>query len=57
MQNLIDSVHSVGLKLRFWGTENNEAHWKALLNFGCDFINVDKLDKFRSFYINYIKTY
>lgn len=57
MQNLINSVHSVGLKLRFWGTENNEANWKALLNFGCDFINVDKLDKFRSFYINYIKTY
>lgn len=39
-------------KLRFWGCPNNEQVWLELLNAGVGWINIDELNKFKSFYWN-----
>lgn len=53
MKSLVDSVHKAGYPFRFWNTENYECNWEALLNYGCDVINIDNLKNFRLFYLKY----
>ena len=38
-----DAAHSQGRRLRFWGTPEGPAVWKALLESGVDLINTDDL--------------
>lgn len=57
MKTLVDSVHKAGYPFRFWNTKNTETTWNALLNYGCDIINIDHLKKFREFYLKYSSSY
>ena len=54
MLGIIEKAHTQGRKVRFWGTDvPDEALqkqiWDLLLDSGVDFINTDKLEKFRSY--------
>ena len=44
-----DSAHAQGRRLRFWGSPDDPAVWKALLESGVDLINTDDLPGLRSF--------
>ena len=44
-----DLAHSQGRRLRFWGSPDEPAVWKALLESGVDLINTDDLPGLRSF--------
>ncbi len=53
LQEYVAQAHSTGRKIRFWAATNREQVWKELLDAGVDWVNVDKLEKFRKFYISY----
>lgn len=55
MKELVVNAHMYGKKVRFWATPANEAVWKAQLDAGVDWINVDDLAHFRKFYLEYLK--
>jgi len=41
--HVIDSVHKLGCKIRFWDAPDNINSWKALINLGVDYINTDHI--------------
>lgn len=45
----IDQAHQRGVKVRLWGSPDNEKVWKQLLQCGVDLINTDKLARLRNF--------
>ena len=53
LQELVTQVHSENRKIRFWASPDKKSVWKELLDAGVDWINVDKLQKFRAFYLDY----
>lgn len=53
LQNLVNEAHANGKTIRFWKTKDQPAVWKVLLDAGVDWINVDYLSKFRTFYLDY----
>lgn len=53
LRKIIAQAHADNRKVRFWAMPNKEAVWKLLLDEGVDWMNVDKLERFRSFYENY----
>ncbi len=50
LHQYVMQAHASGRKIRFWAATNKETVWKELLDAGVDWINVDKLKKFRRFY-------
>jgi hypothetical protein len=49
MGSMVGAAHMKGYKLRFWGSPDVEAVWKAEWSAGVDWINTDRLDALRSF--------
>lgn len=50
---LVKVAHYHGRQIRFYSLPQNERVWAALLDAGVDWINVDKLEKFATFYKAY----
>ena len=42
LKTIIDSVHSYGFPIRFWGTPDTPLAWQTLYDLTVDFINTDK---------------
>lgn len=53
LRELVSGAHMSGRKIRFWAATNKRKVWKELLDAGVDWISVDKLKKFRKFYLEY----
>ncbi|MDZ4845296.1 MAG: hypothetical protein SH857_07070 [Chitinophagales bacterium] len=53
LREYVAHAHATGRKIRFWAATNRERVWKELLDAGVDWVNVDKLEKFRKFYVSY----
>lgn len=52
LRKYVADAHSTGRKIRFWAAGNREKVWKELMDAGVDWVNVDKLDKFKQFTVN-----
>lgn len=46
---IVDRVHTMGKKIRFWATPDTPEVWKALYEMGVDFINTDKIAELETF--------
>lgn len=53
LRQYVAQAHAAGRKIRFWAATNKKKVWKQLLDAGVDWVNVDKLKKFRRFYSGY----
>lgn len=51
LHELVDEAHQNNHKIRFWAAPNKKKVWKELLDAGVDWVNVDKLEKFRKWYL------
>jgi alkaline phosphatase len=49
LQQIIDKVHSLGKKIRFWNAPDTPDSWKAFIAVGVDYINTDKIDELTKF--------
>lgn len=49
IRNIVEKAHSQGRKVRFWATGNNPKVWQTLLDAGVDWMNVDRLKRFRNY--------
>ncbi len=49
IQRLIDSVHHLNQKLRFWATPDNVNTWKTLMQLGVDYIGTDDVTNLTTF--------
>lgn len=45
LKQVIDSVHSIDKKIRFWNAPDNQNAWKILMELGVDYINTDKINE------------
>jgi alkaline phosphatase len=45
LQNVIDSVHSLNKKIRFWNAPDDINAWDTFIDLGIDYINTDKIEK------------
>lgn len=43
IQSVIDSVHGLNNKIRFWNAPDNQDAWNILMKMGVDYINTDKI--------------
>lgn len=50
LRSIVQKAHEQGRKVRFWAIPHDEAFWVELLDAGVDFINVDQLERLRSFF-------
>lgn len=55
LHELVNNAHKYNREIRFYAAGNNKNLWKELLDAGVDWINVDKLSKYRNFYKKYKK--
>lgn len=49
IQAVIQQVHRMGKKIRFWATPDNINTWKTLMNLGVDYINTDQISPLGNF--------
>ncbi|RDC62954.1 alkaline phosphatase [Adhaeribacter pallidiroseus] len=49
IQRLIDSVHHLHQKIRFWATPDNVNSWKTLMQLGVDYIGTDDVTNLTTF--------
>lgn len=52
LRKWVEKAHAQNRKIRFWGAGNKTAIWQKLLDENVDWINVDKLEKYREYYFN-----
>ena len=52
LQYVIDSVHALNKKIRFWNAPDDINSWKTFINMGIDYINTDQIIKLSEF-LNY----
>lgn len=52
LKSTIDSVHTAGKKIRFWGAPDSPEAWTALMNLGVDLIGTDRIKDFAVFLRN-----
>jgi len=52
LQNVIDSVHSLEKKIRFWNAPDNINSWDTFIKMRIDFINTDNIVKLAEFLNN-----
>lgn len=55
LRNLYNSLDDKQQKCRLWSTPNKPEYWKEMLDIGVQFINVDDLEKFKAYYLNWQK--
>jgi hypothetical protein len=51
--HLVQAAHANQQKIRFWAMPNNEKVWRTLLELGVDWMNIDKIERFKEFYETY----
>jgi alkaline phosphatase len=51
LQNVIDSIHSLNKKIRFWNAPDNTMAWKTLMEMHADYLNTDHITEL-SEYLN-----
>ncbi|NWJ53101.1 MAG: alkaline phosphatase [Bacteroidetes bacterium] len=56
ISKIIDSVHQLGSKIRFWGAPDIINAWKVLINLQVDYLNTDKISKLAEYLNNYNHT-
>lgn len=49
LKQIIDSVHGIGKKIRFWNAPDTEEAWKILMKLKVDFINTDHIPELSSY--------
>lgn len=49
LKQIIDSVHSINKKIRFWNAPDSPAAWKTLMELKVDFINTDHIQELSTF--------
>ena len=49
LHQLVEKAHQYHRKIRFYGAGNNPKVWKELVDAGVDWVNVDRLRRFRRF--------
>ena len=54
--HVVDSVHSLGKKIRFWAAPDTKTTWYEWVKLGVDYINTDKPEEVSVFMRNYAKT-
>jgi len=52
LKQIIDSVHSLTKKIRFWNAPDAANAWKTYMNLGIDFINTDHIGELSDFFMN-----
>jgi alkaline phosphatase len=52
LQSVIDSVHSIDKKIRFWNAPDNINAWSTLINMRSDYINTDQIVKLSEYLIS-----
>ena len=52
LKSLIEQAHSIGAKVRLWGSPDNTPVWNFLMRCGVDLINTDKLVNLRNYFVN-----
>ena len=57
IQNLVDSVHSIKRKIRFWNSPDNSDAWDVFIEMGIDYINTDHIVRLAEFFDNYSPIY
>ena len=55
LREMVKTAHEHGRQIRFYACPQNENIWRNLLDAGVDWINVDDLARFATFYSDYIK--
>ena len=49
IQNVIDSVHLINKKIRFWNSPDNSNAWNTFMMMGIDYINTDHIVELAEF--------
>lgn len=49
LKAMIDKVHRLGKKIRFWNAPDNNNSWKIFTQLGIDYINTDHIDELSAF--------
>jgi alkaline phosphatase len=52
LEGIVDSVHSVKRKIRFWNTPDNDDAWRLFIEMGIDYINTDHIEGLSDFLTN-----
>ena len=52
LKSLIERAHSIGAKVRLWGSPDNTPVWNFLMRCGVDLINTDKLVALRNYFVH-----
>lgn len=52
LDSLVQRVHALHKQIRFYHIPDKENAWKTLLNAGVDWINTDRLNIFKRYYLN-----
>lgn len=55
LQNVIDSVHSLKKKIRFWNSPDNINAWNTFMDMKIDFINTDHINDLADYLNNHSK--
>lgn len=55
LQNVVDSVHTLNKKIRFWNAPDDINAWKTFMNMRIDFINTDHILKLSEYLNNHGK--
>lgn len=53
---IIDSVHQLGCKIRFWGAPDIINSWKVFMNLKVDYLNTDRISKLAEYLNNHAHT-
>jgi alkaline phosphatase len=51
LQNIIDSVHLIKRKIRFWNAPDDTTAWKTLMKMSSDYINTDHITQLSRFLV------
>ena len=43
LTQIVDSVHSISKKIRFWNCPDNEKAWSTYIKIGIDYLNTDHI--------------
>lgn len=49
--SVIDSIHEMNKKVRFWNAPDNPEAWETLLNAGVDYVNTDHINQLADFLV------
>ena len=52
LQAVVDSVHHLHRKIRFWATPDESNAWKTMIGLGVDYLNTDKIDSLADYLQN-----